>query len=135
MNNDIRWKQRFQNFENAYNTFVRMIDRHERTPDDEAVQMALVQSFEFTFEMSWNVMKDYLENEGYDEVGNSKQAVRVAFQAGLIVRAEEWMDAIRIRNLSSHTYNQQILHETVTFIAQIFFPLVRNLYFDLKAKL
>lgn len=135
MNNDIRWKQRFQNFENAYNTFVRMIDRHERTPDDEAVQMALVQSFEFTFEMSWNVMKDYLENEGYDEVGNSKQAVRVAFQAGLIVRAEEWMDAIRMRNLSSHTYNQQILHETVTFIAQIFFPLVRDLYFDLKAKL
>jgi len=79
-------------------------------------------------------MKDYLENEGYNEVGNSKQAVRVAFQAGLIVRAEEWMDAIRMRNLSSHTYNQQILQETVAFIAQIFFPLVRDLYFGLKVK-
>jgi len=134
MNNDIRWKQRFQNFENAYSAFVRMVDRHEKTPDDEAVQMALLQSFEFTFEMSWNVMKDYLENEGYNEVGNSKQAVRVAFQAGLIVRAEEWMDAIRMRNLSSHTYNQQILQETVAFIAQIFFPLVRDLYFGLKVK-
>ncbi len=134
MNNDIRWKQRFQNFENAYSAFVRMVDRHEKTPDDEAVQMALVQSFEFTFEMSWNVMKDYLENEGYNEVGNSKQAVRVAFQAGLIARAEEWMDAIRMRNLSSHTYNQQILQETVAFIAQIFFPLVRDLYFGLKVK-
>jgi nucleotidyltransferase substrate binding protein (TIGR01987 family) len=134
MNNDIRWKQRFQNFENAYSAFVRMVDRHEKTPDDEAVQMALLQSFEFTFEMSWNVMKDYLENEGYNEVGNSKQAVRVAFQAGLIVSAEEWMDAIRMRNLSSHTYNQQILQETVAFIAQIFFPLVRDLYFGLKVK-
>lgn len=134
MNNDIRWKQRFQNFENAYSTFVRMVDRHEKTPDDEAVQMALVQSFEFTFEMSWNVMKDYLENEGYNEVGNSKQAVRVAFQAGLITSPEEWMDAIRMRNLSSHTYNQQILQETVAFIAQIFFPLVRDLYIDLKVK-
>jgi nucleotidyltransferase substrate binding protein (TIGR01987 family) len=134
MNNDIRWKQRFQNFENAYSAFVRMVDRHEKTPDDEAVQMALLQSFEFTFEMSWNVMKDYLENEGYNEVGNSKQAVRVAFQAGLIATPEEWMDAIRMRNLTSHTYNQQILQETVAFIAHIFFRLVRDLYFDLKVK-
>lgn len=135
MNNDIRWKQRFQNFENAYNTFVRMIDRHEKTPDDEAVQMALVQAFEFTYELAWNVMKDYLENEGFDEVRNAKQTIRTAFQAELITDAEGWMEMIQKRNLASHAYNLTILHETVTFIKDEFFPLVRRLREDLKARL
>jgi len=131
MNNEIRWKQRFQNFEKAYNTFNRMIDRYEKESEDEAIQMALVQSFEFTFELAWNTMKDYLENEGFNEIGNSKQAVRVAFQAGLITEAETWMDIIKRRNLTSHTYNEVILSDTIEFIHQVFFPQVRDLFFDL----
>lgn len=135
MNNEVRWKQRFQNFTKAFNTFNRMIDRYDATPDDEAVQMALVQSFEFTLEMSWNTMKDYLENEGYTEIGNSKQAVRVAFQAGLIAEPEQWMEAVKKRNLSTHTYNPEVLEETVVFIRNIFHPLVRDVFFELKRQL
>ncbi|MFH1563897.1 MAG: nucleotidyltransferase substrate binding protein [Nitrospirota bacterium] len=135
MNNDIRWKQRFQNFENAYNTFNRMINRYDVSPDDEAIQMALVQAFEFTFELAWNTMKDYLENEGYDEVKNSKQTIRTAFRAELIYDAEKWMDVIQKRNLAGHTYNQSILEETVKYIKEEFYPLVRKLYEDLKNRL
>ena len=135
MNNEIRWKQRFQNFENAYNTFNRMIDRYKTSPDDEAVKMALVQAFEFTFELSWNTMKDYLENEGFDEVKNSKQTIRTAFQAELITDAEQWMDVVQKRNLASHAYNQVILNETVNYIINSFFPLARKLYEDLKKQI
>jgi nucleotidyltransferase substrate binding protein (TIGR01987 family) len=135
MNNDIRWKQRFENFENAYNTFNRMISRHDKTPDDEAVKMALVQTFEFTYELSWNTMKDYLENEGFDNISNGKQAIRTAFKAELITNAEEWMAVVEKRNLASHSYNSAILEETIKFIIDEFYPLVRKLYEDLKSHL
>jgi nucleotidyltransferase substrate binding protein (TIGR01987 family) len=134
MNNDIRWKQRFQNFSNAYNTFCKTLNRHESAPDDEIVQMALVQAFEFTYELAWNVMKDYLESEGFDEVANAKQTIRIAFQAELITDAEKWMEMIQKRNLASHTYNQKILRETVQYIKDEFYPLVRKLYEDMKGR-
>ncbi|GAC1374430.1 MAG: nucleotidyltransferase substrate binding protein [Aquirhabdus sp.] len=135
MNNELRWRQRFQNFENAYNMLCRTLDRHEAVPDDDIVQMAMVQAFEFTYELAWNTMKDYLENEGFDEVKNSKQTIRTAFQAELIHDAEGWMEAIQKRNLASHTYNQTILREAIAYIQDVFFPLVRTLYEDLKVKL
>jgi len=135
MNNELRWKQRFQNFERAYQTFNRIMKRFEATPEDEAMQMALVQSFEFTYELAWNVMKDYLENEGFEEVQNAKRTIRTAFKASLIGDAEGWMEVTQKRNLASHTYNQQILAETVAYISSEFFPLVRKLYEDLKQRL
>lgn len=132
MNNDIRWKQRFDNFKNAYKTFARTIERYEQNTDDDIIKMALVQAFEFTYELAWKTMKDYLENEGYDEVNNSKQTIRTAFQAGLISNPEEWMAAVEKRNLASHTYNQVILDETVKYINYDFLPLVKKLYEALK---
>ena len=134
MNNEERWKQRFQNFESAYNTFVRVVARYEKDTSDDVIQIALVQSFQFTFELAWNTMKDFLENEGYDEVKNSKQTIRTAFQAELITDAEKWMEVIQKRNLASHTYNSVILQETVNFITIEFYPLVRKLYEDFKKK-
>lgn len=135
MNDDIRWKQRFQNFENAYNTMNRILRRYELEPGDEVVRMALVQSFEFTYELAWNTLKDYLENEGFDNVKSSKQTIRTAFQAELITKAENWMEVVQKRNLASHTYNENVLEETVTFIKDDFFPLVKSLYERLKKEL
>ncbi len=135
MNNEIRWQQRFQNFENAFNTLTRIISRYESTPDDEVVKMALVQAFEFSYELAWNCMKDFLENEGFTEVKNSKQAIRTAFQAELILDAEGWMTAIQKRNLASHSYNDIILEETVEYIKDEFYPIVSKLYQDLKNQL
>ncbi len=82
--------------------------------------------------LSWKVLKDYLENEGYDEVQKGKKAVRQAFQDELITDAETWMEALEKRSLTSHTYNEEILQETLTFIKNDFYPLVRALYYRLK---
>ena len=135
MNNDQRWKQRFQNFENAYNTFCRILEGYENDRENEITQMALVQAFEFTYELAWNTMKDFLENEGYDDVGNSKKTIRTAFKAELISDAEKWMEIIERRNLASHAYNAIILKETVDFIHNEFYPTVKKLYEDLKKRL
>lgn len=135
LSNDIRWKQRFQNFENAFLTLARMIDRIHQNPQDEAVKMALVQSFEFSFELAWNVLKDYLENEGFKEVSSPKQVIRTAFHAQIIAQVSDWMEAIQKRNLASHTYNQEILSETVNYITSFFFPLAQKFYQDFKSRL
>ncbi len=133
MNNELRWLQRFENFENAYAVFLRRINEYEEFPDKEAYQMALVQGFEIAIELAWKTLKDYLENEGYDEVKNSKQTIRQAFQDELITEAEIWMTALEKRNLTSHTYDSAILLNTVEFIHQAFFPVLRDLFFKLKS--
>lgn len=134
MNNEIRWKQRFHNFSKAYKTFCRTLNRLEESPVDEIIQMALVQAFEVTYELAWNVMKDYLENEGLTEVKSPKQTIRIAYQAGLINDAEKWMEMIQKRNLASHAYDQTILDETVQYIKDEFHPLVTKLYDDMKGR-
>lgn len=132
MNNDIRWQQRFQNFESAYALFLRRVDEYEQFPDKEAYQMALIQGFEIIIELAWKTLKDYLENEGYD-IKNGKQAIRQAFQDELIRDAETWMKALEQRNITSHTYNAAVLLATVSFIHAAFFPVLRDLFFTLKA--
>lgn len=132
MNNEQRWKQRFQNFENAYNVFLRRIEEYKQFPDKEAYQMALVQGFEIVIELAWNTIKDYLENEGYDNVKNGKQAIRQAFRDELIHDAETWMMALEKRNLTRHTYNTIILEETLAFIYNEFYPVLCELFFKLK---
>ena len=111
-----------------------MMERDKLTPDDEAVEMALIQAFEFTYELAWNTMKDYLEFEGFDNLAGSKQVIRTAFQAGLIEDAEGWLNAVQKRNIASHTYDENVLSEGVVFVSNDYFPLVSKLYSDLKAK-
>jgi nucleotidyltransferase substrate binding protein (TIGR01987 family) len=77
-------------------------------------------------------MKDYLENEGFGVFEGSKQVIRAAFQAQIIADAEQWMAAVKQRNLTSHTYNGLVLCEGIDFIAKIFSPLVMKLYEDMK---
>ena len=135
MDYELRWKQRFSNFQNAYSTFLRVLERLDANPEDEIVKMALIQSFEFTYELAWKTMKDYLESEGFDQVQSSKQTIRTAFQAELIDNPEGWMNAVEKRNLVSHTYENSLLEEAIIFIRQEFFPLAGKLHEDLKSRL
>jgi nucleotidyltransferase substrate binding protein (TIGR01987 family) len=133
MNNPIRWMQRFQNLDKAYQVFMRRMDEYTQYPDAEAYQMSLIQAFEIVFELAWKTMKDYLENDGYDEVQNAKKTIRVAFAADLIGdAAETWMQAIEQRNQTSHVYNPEVMLDTLAFISRDFAPVMRDLYFTLK---
>ncbi|MFV0554964.1 MAG: HI0074 family nucleotidyltransferase substrate-binding subunit [Mangrovibacterium sp.] len=134
MNNDIRWKQRFQNFEKAYLLLNEVAD-YDVMQLSQLEKEGVVQRFEILIELSWKVLKDYLENEGYDEVKNGKQTIRQAFQDEIITDAEAWMDALQQRNLTSHTYDDSILESSVSFIMNNFHPIVRELYHKLKKEL
>jgi len=136
---NIRWKQRFQNFEKALTVFNdRCSDVKEHPKGSkyyDAFQMALVQAFEILIELSWKVLKDYLENEGYTEVQTGKRAFRQAFQDRIIENGEIWLKALEIRNSTSHIYDVSILEELNIFVVEIFLPEVKKLHDTLQAEL
>ena len=141
MNNteDIRWKQRFQNFEKALTVFKDRCSDVEDHPKGskyyDAFQMALVQAFEILIELSWKVLKDYLENEGYTEVQTGKRAFRQAFQDGIIENGEVWLKALEIRNSISHIYDVDLLEDLNVFVVESFLPEVKKLHDTLQAEL
>jgi len=102
---DIRWKQRFDNYRRALKTLTEAVDLSQQRPLSKLEQQGIIQGFEFTHELAWNVLKDYLEEQGYVSIVGSKNATRLAFKNNLISDGVVWMNMIKARNLSSHTYN------------------------------
>lgn len=122
MSADIRWKQRLDNYLKAFQTLHRAVELASQRDLSELEQQGLVQGFEFTHELAWKVLKDYLEEQGVAGIIGSKNATREAFKNGLIEDGEAWMAMIKARNISSHTYNLVIAEEIVEDILRRFYP-------------
>lgn len=126
MDQDIRWKQRFENFQKALNQLKSAVEiAHERDLSNLEEQ-GLIQAFEFTHELAWNVMKDYFFFQGNSSITGSRDATREAFRVGLVMNRENWMEMIKSRNQTSHTYNQEIAEEISRKIIQDYYPLIEE---------
>ncbi len=108
MEEDIRWKQRLVNYQKALGQLQKFIAKGEL---NELEEQGLIQAFEFTHELAWNVMKDYFEYQGTTSITGSRDATREAFQRGLVQDGAQWMEMIKSRNQSSHTYNESTAKE------------------------
>ncbi len=120
--NDIRWKQRFDNYLRALQTLTHGVALARTRALSELEQQGLIQGFEFTHELAWNVLKDYLDDKGIVGLIGSKDATRSAFRNGLIENGETWMTMIQDRNLTSHTYNPDVAQAVVKHILESFYP-------------
>jgi nucleotidyltransferase substrate binding protein (TIGR01987 family) len=118
----IRWMQRFQNFRQALSRLTEAVKLAGRRPLSELEQQGLIQGFEYTHELGWNVLKDYLEAQGFVGLIGSKGATREAFKNGLITEGEAWMDMIKARNLTSHTYKIEVAEDIAKAILGQFHP-------------
>ncbi|MBA4744001.1 nucleotidyltransferase [Muricauda sp. TY007] len=108
---DIRWHQRLSNYSKALlqlNEAVKIANQRALT---NLEQQGLIQSFEFTHELAWNVMKDYFYYQGNTEIRGSRDATREAFKFNLISHGDVWMDMIVSRNKTSHTYDEDTASE------------------------
>ncbi len=128
MNEDVRWKQRFANYQKALAQLQKFIDKKEL---NELEEQGIIQAFEFTHELAWQVMKDYFVFQGNTSITGSRDAVRESFQKGLITNGEVWMEMIKSRNQSSHTYNETVVKEIKTKIITQYF----SLFNEFKTKL
>ena len=118
---DVRWIQRLQNYGKALDTLRRAVALAETRELSELEQQGLIQGFEFTHELAWKVLKDYLEEQGFVGIIGSKNASREAFKNGLLTDGQVWMDMIKARNETSHTYNTKLAEEISNDILTRFF--------------
>ncbi|MGC1481046.1 MAG: nucleotidyltransferase substrate binding protein [Chthoniobacterales bacterium] len=121
-NPDVRWQQRLQSFRKAHSSLsgAAALSRERKLTDLE--QQGLIRAFEFTFELGWKVLKDYLEFIGFSELRGPKPVVRTAFAHDVIEEGEDWIAMIESRNRTSHTHNEETAVEIATAILTRYVP-------------
>lgn len=123
--NPLRWKQRLQNLCKAHH---RLVNATMQTSYNDLELAGLIQTFEFTFELSWKTLKDLLEFEGYDAV-SPRSVIRTALEANHLSadQCEVMLDALNKRNLLTHTYSEDNALEAQSLILQQFAPVLADL--------
>ncbi|MBN2897433.1 MAG: nucleotidyltransferase substrate binding protein [Clostridia bacterium] len=128
---EIRWRQRFDNFEKSY----RLLAQYVETPIETELERAgIIQLFEVSFELAWKVMKDYLESQAFN-VKSPRETIKQAYQIGLVEDGHVWMDALADRNLTVHTYDEKMAKKMLDDIIQVYYPSLRALYEKLSGEL
>ncbi|MGZ3772606.1 MAG: nucleotidyltransferase substrate binding protein [Pseudobdellovibrionaceae bacterium] len=110
---DIRWQQRLENYSKALAQLKDAANLMNQRTLSNIEQQGLVKAFEFTYELAWNVMKDFLEYQGIANIIGSRDAFREAFQQGLISDGNSWMEMIKSRNQTSHVYHETVAKEII----------------------
>lgn len=118
---DIRWIQRFENYQAALEALKEAVTISKQRPLSRLEQQGLIQGFEFTHELAWKTLKDFLGYRGIQDVIGSRDAVRVAFREGIIINGELWMEMLKSRNLTSHTYREEVANEIAVKILKQYF--------------
>jgi len=127
---EIRWRQRFENFEKSFLLLEQSLGIGKPSVIERA---GIIQFFEITFELSWKLLKDYLTTEGY-EITSPREAIKQAFQSGLIKEGTVWLMALEDRNLTTHTYDEKTALRVEKKIRESYFPLLKELRMTFKAK-
>ena len=130
-NKDIRWKQRFQNYEKAFLQLKKAVDAKNL---NELERNGLVQRFEFTLDLSWKIVKDFLQDEGFAFKPSPKDTMRQAQESGYIDYAQELIDGLDIRNELSHDYSGEKFEKSELKLRDEVFPALEKLYQFFKAQ-
>jgi nucleotidyltransferase substrate binding protein (TIGR01987 family) len=115
---DIRWKQRLKNFMKAFLQLKKFISQNEL---NELEKQGFIKCFEYNYELSWNTIKDFYESQGEVSIQGSRDAFRLAFNRGLIDDGELWMEMIKSRTLTAHTYNEETMVQILNAIRSKYF--------------
>jgi len=126
---DIRWQQRFINFNKAFNQLEKFLT-HDNL--NEMEEQGLIKAFEYTYELSWKTLQDLLKEKGYNNIIGPKPVIEQCFQDGYILDGQAWMRMHKSRNLTSHTYDEQTANEIIKGIKEEYFLLLKNLQLRLE---
>lgn len=127
----VRCRQRMVNYTKSLAHLRATVEKESLNEIEKA---GLIQFFEVAFELSWKVMKDYLITEGYD-VKSPREAIKTAFDYGLISDGAKWLEALEKRNLAAHTYDESILDELEELITHTYYPMMEALRISLEERL
>jgi len=134
MSADVRWKQRFQNFDRAYRLLADAL-KDGPAPLSILEKEGVIQRFEFTFKLAWKTLKDYLEEGGLQlAIILPRTVIKEAFASGLLQEGQVWIDMLDHRNKLSHTYSERVFADAVEAVASIYLPALKRLHSDLQSK-
>lgn len=133
MSEGVRWHQRLANYQRALASLTAAVELSRQRALSDLEQQGLIQAFEFTHELAWNCLRDYLRYQGEQNITGSRDATRGAFSVGLIADGEQWMDMIANRNRTSHTYNMATAIKIANAVTEHYHPLFCKLADRLEA--
>lgn len=128
MQQDIRWKQRFSNFQKAFTQLREAVELSNKRELTDLEKQGVIQSFEYTYELSWNMIRDYLIYKGIIDIVGSRDAIKLAYKYGILKNGEIWIEMINSRNLTTHTYNKKIVDQILDNIIQKYWFEFKYLY-------
>lgn len=131
MSADIRWKQRYQNFEKAFKLLEEAVTKIELSDLEKA---GVIQIYEFTFELAWKTVKDFLEEKEV-LVKFPKDTIKEAFKYEIVDDGDLWMDMLEKRNLMAHTYNETNAELAYKLITEQYINALQQVYTKLKGEL
>ncbi|MCF8303942.1 MAG: nucleotidyltransferase substrate binding protein [Bacteroidales bacterium] len=126
---EIRWRQRFENFQKAFLKLKEAIEDFNKL--DELAKEGLIQRFEYTYELAWKTIKDYLENQQV-EAGFPRDVIKQAFKYNVIDNGEVWFNMHNQRNLLTHTYDEENFNKALQLIRFNYYEHLEKLYNYLK---
>ncbi len=126
-NKDTRWAQRFSNYQKALKQLKEAVDLMGTRDLSNLEKQGMIQAFEYTHELAWKTLQDFLKDRGNTQIYGSRDATRQAFQLGLIEDGELWMKMIQSRNLTSHIYDETIVDEMIGLISGSYFKAFEKL--------
>jgi len=99
--------QKIENYKHALAQLEEAVERYQKTPEDALYRDGLIQRFEFTVELAWKSIKEYLEDQGMVlSIASPRGILKEAFSAGVLDDAQQWNDILTARNLTSHVYDE-----------------------------
>ena len=116
---EIRWQQRFANFQKALSQLKDVVELKNPNRFEE---QGLIKAFEFTYELAWNTLKDFLKYQGFSDMVGSRDTIRTAYRESLLSDGHVWMRMIESRNRTSHTYNEETARDIVKEVRSEFYP-------------
>ena len=119
-NKDVRWKQRFKNYNKALAQLQKFIDHGEL---NELEEQGLIKAFEYTYELAWNTIKDFYTDQGVTDIQGSRDAFKLAANRDLIKNVEKWMDMVNSRIKTVHTYDEEVAEEIANDIFEFYHPM------------
>ncbi len=120
--------QKIEHYLNALGQLEQAAEIYGRTPQDELYRDGLIQRFEFTVELAWKSIKDYLEDQGATiSIATPRAILKEAFAAGIIQNADAWNQILTARNVTSHVYDEKTADEVASQICNEFMPFLTDL--------
>lgn len=126
-NQNIRWIRRWGNYQKALQQLKEAVELKRQRELSNLEKQGMIQAFEYTHELAWKMLSDFLKSRGAAEIYGSRDASRQAFQLGLVEDGELWMKMIQSRNLTSHVYDESIAEEMIRLISDHYYDAFEKL--------